>query len=43
MAKKLRGQLFARLALDYFDHPKIAVLSSDAIVAHLEMLVYSRR
>ena len=43
MAKKLRGQLFARLALDYFDHPKIAALSSDAIVAHLEMLVYSRR
>ena len=43
MAKKLRGQLFARLALDYFDHPKIAGLSSDAIVAHLEMLVYSRR
>ena len=43
MAKKLRGQLFARLALDYFDHPKIAGLSSEAIVAHLEMLVYSRR
>ena len=43
MAKKLRGQLFARLALDYFDHPKIAGLSSDAIVAHLEMLVYARR
>lgn len=43
MAKKLRGQLFARLALDYFDHPKIAGLSSEAIVAHLEMLVYARR
>lgn len=40
---KLKGQLFARLALDYFDHPKIAGLSSDAIVAHLEMLVYSRK
>ena len=40
---RLKGQLFARLALDYFDHPKIAGLSSDAIVAHLEMLVYSRR
>src|SRR5690625_234184 len=43
MAKKLRGQLFARLAVDYFDHPKIAGLSSDAIVAHLEMLVDPRR
>ncbi|WP_193104672.1 hypothetical protein [Brachybacterium sp. FME24] len=40
---KLKGQLFARLALDYFDHPKVAGLSSDAIVAHLEMLVYSRK
>ena len=39
----LKGQLFARLALDYFDHPKIAALSSDAIVAHLEMIVYARR
>src|SRR5699024_10601542 len=43
MAKKLRGQLFARLALDYFDHPKIAGLAAYAIVAHLEMLVSSRR
>ena len=40
---KLKGQLFARLALDYFDHPKIMQLSADAIVAHLEMIVYSRR
>lgn len=40
---RLRGQLFARLALDYFDHPKIMVLSAEAIVAHLEMIVYSRR
>ena len=40
---KLKGQLFARLALDYFDHPKIARLSPEAVVAHLEMLVYSRK
>lgn len=40
---KLKGQLFARLALDYFDHPKIAALSPDAIVAHLQMVVYSRK
>ena len=40
---KLTGHLFARLALDYFDHPKIAALSPEAIVAHLEMIVYSRR
>lgn len=40
---KLKGQLFARLALDYFDHPKIAVLSDAAVRAHLEMLVYSRK
>lgn len=40
---KLKGQLFARLALDYFDHPKIMRLSSEAIVAHLEMIVYSRK
>ncbi|MCT2177437.1 hypothetical protein M3F63_07110 [Brachybacterium muris] len=40
---KLKGHLFARLALDYFDHPKIAALSDAAIVAHLEMIVYCRR
>lgn len=40
---KLKGQLFARLALDYFDHPKIMALSAEAIVAHLEMIVYSRK
>lgn len=40
---KLKGQLFARLALDYFDHPKIAALSAEAIVAHLEMIVYARK
>ncbi|MGO1699871.1 MAG: hypothetical protein ACTHZD_16130, partial [Micrococcaceae bacterium] len=40
---KLAGQLFARLALDYFDHPKIMQLSDAAIVAHLEMIAYSRR
>lgn len=43
MARKLGGAFFARLALDYFDHPKIATLSPEAIVAHLEMIVYSRR
>lgn len=41
--KKLDGAYYARLALDYFDHPKIGVLSDAAIVAHLEMIVYSRR
>ena len=40
---KLKGQLFARLALDYFDHPKIMSLSAEAIVAHLEMIVYARK
>ena len=40
---KLKGQLFARLALDYFDHPKIAALSPEAIVAHLQMIVYARK
>jgi hypothetical protein len=40
---KLKGQLFARLALDYFDHPKIAALSDAAIVAHLQMVVYARK
>ncbi|WP_152353300.1 hypothetical protein [Brachybacterium subflavum] len=43
MPRKLGGAYFARLALDYFDHPKIASLSAEAIVAHLEMIVYSRR
>lgn len=42
-SKKLGGAYFARLALDYFDHPKIGGLSDAAIVAHLEMIVYSRR
>lgn len=42
-SKKLDGAYFARLALDYFDHPKIGGLSDAAIVAHLEMIVYSRR
>ena len=40
---RLRGELFARLSLDYFDHPKIMALSAEAIVAHLEMIVYSRK
>ena len=40
---RLKGQLFARLALDYFDHPKIAALSPEAIVAHLQMVVYARK
>lgn len=43
LASKLKGGLFARLDLNYFDHPKIAALSSEAILAHLEMIVYSRK
>lgn len=38
-----REGLFARLSLDYADHPKIAVLSSEAFRAHVEMILYSRR
>lgn len=42
-SKKLDGAYYARLALDYFDHPKIGNLSAEAIIAHLEMIVYARR
>ncbi|MDN5606305.1 MAG: hypothetical protein L0G59_12960, partial [Kocuria sp.] len=38
-----REGLFARLSLDYADHPKIAVLSDAAFRAHIEMILYSRR
>lgn len=38
-----RGDLFARLSLDYADHPKIAGLSDGAFRAHVEMILYSRR
>lgn len=37
------SRLFARLDLDYADHPKIAVLSDAAFRAHVEMILYSRR
>lgn len=38
-----RSDLFARLSLDYADHPKIAVLSDAAFRTHIEMILYSRR
>lgn len=38
-----REGLFARLSLDYADHPKIAVLSDEAFRAHVEMILYSRK
>lgn len=40
---KLKGQLFARLALDYADHPKVVSLSDAAFRAHVEMILYARR
>lgn len=42
MAKRTAGK-FARLSLDYFDHPKLASVSDGAIVAHLHMIVYCRK
>lgn len=38
-----RNDLFARLSLDYADHPKIAGLSDAAFRTHVEMILYSRR
>jgi len=38
-----RRDLFARISLDYADHPKIAALSDAAFRAHVEMILYSRR
>ncbi|WP_402843733.1 hypothetical protein [Microbacterium sp. GXS0129] len=40
---KKDNRLFARLDLDYADHPKIAGLSDGAFRAHVEMILYSRR
>lgn len=38
-----RRDLFARLSLDYADHPKIAGLTDAAFRTHVEMILYSRR
>ena len=38
-----RGDLFARISLDYPDHPKIAALSDGAFRAHVEMILWARR
>lgn len=38
-----RRDFFARMSLDYADHPKIAGLSDAAFRAHVEMILYSRR
>lgn len=38
-----KGGLFARLSLDYADHPKIQCLSDGAFRAHVEMILYARR
>lgn len=35
--------LFAKLSLDYADHPKIQALSDAAFRAHVEMILYARR
>ena len=42
MAKK-SSNLFAKLELDYADHPKIAPLSDAAFRLHVEMILYSRK
>ena len=42
MARPKSG-LFARLSLDYADHPKIQCLSDAAFRAHVEMILYARR
>lgn len=42
MARK-DTRLFARLDLDYADHPKIIVLSDAAFRAHIEMILYARK
>src|SRR5699024_9922289 len=34
---------FARLDLDYADHPKIVALSDSAFRAHIEMILYARK
>lgn len=36
-------RLFARLDLDYADHPKIGQLSDAAFRAHVEMILYARK
>src|SRR5699024_2218439 len=36
-------RLFARLDLDYADHPKIIGLSDSAFRAHIEMILYARK
>lgn len=38
-----RSAPFARIALDYPDHPKIAGLSDAAFRAHVEMILYARK
>ena len=40
---RTRGDLFARISLDYADHPKIAALSDGAFRAHVEMILWSRK
>lgn len=42
MARK-DTRLFARLDLDYADHPKISRLSDAAFRAHVEMILYARK
>ena len=42
MSRK-QGELFARMSLDYADHPKIAALSDGAFRAHVEMILWSRK
>ncbi|MDK8345456.1 hypothetical protein QP868_02140 [Brevibacterium sp. UMB1308A] len=38
-----RSEKFARLSLDYADHPKIVGLSDAAFRAHVELILYSRK
>lgn len=43
MARAKDKRLFARLDLDYADHPKIVALSDAAFRAHVEMILYARK
>ena len=43
MTTRKKGDLFARISLDYADHPKIAPLSDAAFRAHVEFILYARK
>ena len=37
------SRIYIKVGIDYFDHPKIVKLSDSAVVAHLQLIAYSRR